>query len=273
MRILAVDDEKLPPEALADAIEKAEPAAEIFCFRSGKAALTFAAQTPCEVAFLDIHMRDMDGFLLAKELKRIDPTVNIIFATSCSEYALVALELHCSGYLMKPITPEKVRRELGDLRYPIRQKGQQRVYFQAFGNFEVFVDGIPVKFKYEKTRELLAFPVDRGTLCTNGEIMAALWDKTISRSYLRMLRKDLTDTFQKAGCGDVIMQKRGSLAIVPERVSCDYYDWARGEPQACNAYRGEYMTQYSWSEITHGTLEALGEKSKGFLTKIRQETL
>ena len=129
------------------------------------------------------------------------------------------------------------------------------------------MDGIPVKFKYEKTRELLAFPVDRGTLCTNGEIMAALWDKTISRSYLRMLRKDLTDTFQKAGCGDVIMQKRGSLAIVPERVSCDYYDWARGEPQACNAYRGEYMTQYSWSEITHGTLEALGEKCKGFLTK------
>lgn len=134
MRILAVDDEKLLPEALADAIGKAEPAAEIFCFRSGKAALTFAAQTPCEVAFLDIHMRDMDGFLLAKELKRIDPTVNIIFATSCSEYALVALELHCSGYLMKPITPEKVRRELGNLRYPIRQKGQQRVYFQAFGN-------------------------------------------------------------------------------------------------------------------------------------------
>ena len=107
------------------------------------------------------------------------------------------------------------------------------------------MDGIPVKFKYEKTRELLAFLVDRGTLCTNGEIMAALWDKTISGSYLRMLRKDLTDTFQKAGCGDVIMQKRGSLAIVPERVSCDYYDWARGEPQACNAYRGEYMTQYS----------------------------
>ena len=43
MRILAVDDEKLLPEALADAIGKAEPASEIFCFRSGKSALTFAA--------------------------------------------------------------------------------------------------------------------------------------------------------------------------------------------------------------------------------------
>ena len=252
MRILAVDDEKLLLEALADAIGKAEPAAEIFCFRSGKEALTFAAQTPCEVAFLDIHMRDMDGILLAKELKCINPTVNIIFATGCSEYALDALDLHCSGYLMKPVTPEKVRRELDDLRYPIRQK---RVYFQTFGNFEVFVDGIPVKFKYEKTRELLAYLVDRGTFCTNGGIMSVLWEKSVSDSYLRMLRKDLTDTFQRAGCGDILVQKRGSLAIVPERVACDYYDWKRGEPQACNAYRGEYMTQYSWSEITHATLE------------------
>lgn len=255
MKILAVDDKKLPLEALAEAIERAEPASEIFCFRSGKEALDFAAQTPCEVAFLDIHMRDMDGILLAKKLKLIDPMVNIIFATGYSEYAPDAIELHCSGYLMKPITPEKVRRELDDLRHPIRQGARKRVLFQTFGNFEVFVDGIPVIFKYDKTKELLAYLVDRGTFCTNGEIMAALWEGTISGSYFRMLRKDLTDTFQEAGCKEILIQKRGSLAIVPEQVECDYYNWKRGDPQALNAYRGEYMTQYSWSEFTHGALE------------------
>lgn len=255
MKILAVDDKKLPLEALEEAIQKAEPAAEIFGFRSAAEALDFAAGTSCDAAFLDIHMRDMDGIVLAKKLKLMNPKLNIIFATGYSEYATDALELHCSGYLMKPITPEKVRRELDDLRYPIRQEAQKRVYFQTFGNFEVFVDGIPVKFKYEKTRELLAYLVDRGTFCTNGEIMSVLWEENVSDSYLRMLRKDLTDTFQKAGCGGILMQKRGSIAIVPELVACDYYDWKRGEPQALNAYRGEYMTQYSWSEITHGALE------------------
>jgi hypothetical protein len=38
-------------------------------------------------------------------------------------------------------------------------------------------------------------------------------------------------------------------------VDCDYYDWKKGKPWAINAYRGEYMSQYSWAELTHGTLE------------------
>ena len=33
------------------------------------------------------------------------------------------------------------------------------------------------------------------------------------------------------------------------------YAWKCDDPQALNAYRGEYMTQYSWSEFTHGALE------------------
>lgn len=255
MRVLAVDDKKLPLEALTEAIRKAEPTAEIFSFRSGREALAFAAQTPCEVAFLDIDMRDINGISLAKELKLLDPKVNIIFATGYYEYATDALTLHCSGYLMKPITPEDVRRELDDLRHPVLPAAQKRLQIQTFGNFEVFLDGAPVKFKYDKTKELLAYLVDRGTFCTNGEIMAALWEENVSDSYLRMLRKDLTDTLRKGGCGDILIQKRGSLAIATEKVSCDYYDWKRGMVYAINAYRGEYMTQYSWSEFTHGNLE------------------
>lgn len=255
MRILAVDEKKHSLENLADAIRKAEPTAELFCFRDGVAALDFAAHSPCQVAFLDIPMRDMDGILLAKKLKGMNPAVNIILAADCGDYAIDAVGLHCSGYLLEPITPEKVRRELDDLRYPLRQNPEKRISIQTFGNFEVFADGIPVKFKYDKAKELLAYLVDRGTFCTNGEIMAALWDKSVSGSYLRMLRKELTDTFRKIGCGDLLIQKRGSIAIVPEQVACDYYDWKRGDPQARNAYRGEYMTQYSWSELTHGALE------------------
>lgn len=71
-----------------------------------------------------------------------------------------------------------------------------------------------------------------------------------SISYLRMLRKD--------HCKNILTQKRGSLAIVLERVACDYHGRKRGVPQTLNAYRGEYMTQYSHSEITYGALKAMG---------------
>lgn len=254
MIILALDDKLLALEALVTAIEKAEPTAKVFGCRTAAEALSFAAETSCDVAFLDIDMQQgMNGIALAKELKLRYPRINIVFATGYHEYAADALDLHCSGYLMKPITPEKVRRELDDLRHPVERTGEKRVRFQTFGNFEVYIDEQPVKFRYEKAKELLAYLVDRGTFCTNKEIMAALWEKDASDSYLRTLRKEIVDTLRRFGCEEIVIQQRGKMSIVPELVECDSYAWKQGDPKALNAYRGEYMRQYSWGEFSLGT--------------------
>jgi two-component system LytT family response regulator len=37
-------------------------------------------------------------------------------------------------------------------------------------------------------------------------------------------------------------------------VDCDYYNFLRGNRSATNSYRGEYMTQYSWAEVTRSAL-------------------
>ena len=38
------------------------------------------------------------------------------------------------------------------------------------------------------------------------------------------------------------------------KVDCDYYNFLRGDRSAFNSYRGEYMTQYSWAEVTRSAL-------------------
>ncbi|MGL4282475.1 hypothetical protein [Eubacterium aggregans] len=45
------------------------------------------------------------------------------------------------------------------------------------------------------------------------------------------------------------------MGIIVEQIQCDYYDWLAGKASGINAYRGEYMSQYSWGEETHGVLE------------------
>lgn len=254
MIVYAVDDKKMPLEALCDAIRKAEPGAELHCFRTSEDALQTLGETPCDVAFLDINLPGMNGIELAKEMKIRCPEINIIFATGYNQYASSALELHCSGYLMKPITPEKVRRELDDLRHPVFPKADRRVRVQTFGNFEVYIDEQPVRFHYEKSRECLAYLIDRKSLCSNQELMAVIWDNEISSSYLRMVRKDLLDSFREKGCEDVFIRQRGKLGVDANRISCDYYDWQKGIPTALNLYLGEYMAQYSWAEFTQGEL-------------------
>ena len=132
----------------------------------------------------------------------------------------------------------------------------KKVRFLCFGNFEVLIDGQPVRFRYDRTKELLAYLVDRnGTLCTNGEIMAMLWGDKSSPSYFRTLINDMKDTFSEAGCEDIFMQQRGKIGIVREKVDCDYYDWLDGQPHAVNLYHGEYMAQYGWSEFTNSGIE------------------
>lgn len=49
-----------------------------------------------------------DGWnYLKRRLKAINPKINIIFTLGYMEYAVNAIALRVSGYVTKPITPEK----------------------------------------------------------------------------------------------------------------------------------------------------------------------
>ena len=78
MKILAVDYEKLELDVLLDAIREAAPGAEIHAFQSGEKALEYAETDMCEVAFLEMRLREMTGLEVALQLKKYGPT-SILF--------------------------------------------------------------------------------------------------------------------------------------------------------------------------------------------------
>lgn len=177
MKIIAVDDEEIALENLESAIHEAKPSAEVAAFDKSSAALAYASENKCEAAFLDINMGGISGIALAKKLKLVNPEINIIFTTGYSEYALEAVGMHASGYILKPITPEKVLYELNDLRFPLSASDCKRLRIQCFGNFDAFMGQKPVTFKYSKAKEMLAYLVDRnGAMCGNNEIISVLWE-------------------------------------------------------------------------------------------------
>ena len=256
MKIIAVDDERIALEGLLDVISEAAPEAELNGFEYPEDALEFVDAHDCNIAFLDVEMAEMSGVELAEQLKMRNSDINIIFATGFEEYRKEAYDLHASGYLTKPITVEKVRRELNDLRRPIPKRRRLRV--QTFGNFEAYIDGMPIAFKYSKTKEVLAYLIDRkGALSTSGELQAVIFeDDAGHESYMKSLRRDLLETLEAIGCGNVIAQQRGKLGVVPDNLDCDYYDWCDGKRMGI-IWNGEYMAQYSWSEYTAGVLERM----------------
>lgn len=260
MRILAVDDEILMLERLMRCIKEAAPGAEVISFQKSTECLSYVSEHQADVAFLDIRMRMMDGMELARQIKLLQPNMNIIFTTGYSDCIYDAVsEIRCSGYILKPVTTEQIARELENLRHPIEAKPKSKVHMQCFGNFEVFVDGKVLPIEPAKAKELLAYLIDRkGAMCSNAEIIAELWEDDADHySYLKKCKKALVSSLTKADCKEVLISQRGSIGVDRDAFTCDYYDWLEGTAGGINAYRGQYMAQYSWGEITNASLDRI----------------
>lgn len=259
MQVLAVDDEPNSLHLLTQSILAVAKDAQVADFTDPAAALRWAMENPCDVAFLDIELGSMDGIELGKKLKERNPKINLIFVTGYLDYAVPAYALHASGYLTKPARQDAIRVELENLRYPMpRPQTGKRLVVHCFGNFEVFYCGKPLTFRRSKTKELFAFLIDRnGARVTPGEICARLWEDGSTdkqqKDYLRHLVMDLSQTLEQIGESDVFVRTRGGYNINPSLLECDYYDYLNNVPYAVRAYQGEYMQQYSWAEERIGS--------------------
>lgn len=244
MNIIAVDDEAIALKGLISSIQKVVPRAKIFGFERGADALAFTEQNPCDVAFLDIQMSGINGLELARRLCEQKPKTNIVFVTGYREYTAEAFELLASGYIMKPVTVEDIKKQMENLRYFI-QEDTKRIKVQCFGNFEVYLDDEPVQFGFLKSKEMLAYLIDRkGALCSNNEIVAAIFEEDISESYFRRIRLDLLSALPN----EIFTRQRGQMGLNISKISCDYYDYLEGKNK--KAEIAEYMHQFSWSEVT-----------------------
>ncbi len=263
MLIFAIDDEPKMLDMLHTSIAEAEQGAEIMDF--GKSSEVLDAiekrQLRPDIVFSDIRMPGIDGLELAVKIKTYSPNTKIIFVTGYSDYALDAFEIHANGYIMKPIESERIRAEIDSLVLPFQsQKGKLRV--KCFGIFEIFWQDKPLDFERRQTKELFAYLIDReGAYCYAEEVIDILWedetDMKKTKHRLRNLINDLKNTFHNIGCDDVLIRKSGSLAINCDMVDCDYYRMLKGDMSAVNLYRGEYMKQYDWAQLTEGKLHFL----------------
>ena len=255
MKAIAVDDEIYMLEALQKAVNASSDIEKLEAFSSCSAALTYATENPVDVAFLDINMRGIGGLGLAEKLHELQPLCKIVFCTGHEEYAVPAFQLHVSGYLMKPITPEAVQKEIDHIKGV--KVTEKLLTIQCFGNFEVLHNGQSLPFKRTKTKELLAVLVDRnGAGMTAKQICTILFpedtDDAKNAAYLRQLVLDLKNTLKTIRAEDVLQHDTPYYRIDTNLVRCDYLSFLEtGKP----AFHGEYMTQYSWAEATCAMLQ------------------
>lgn len=143
----------------------------------------------------------------------------------------------------------------------VREKewNHSMLQIQTFGNFEVFYQGRPVIFSRAKSKELLAYLIDRrGATVTTAEACGILWeDKEYNFSLQRQFQtivSDLIKSLKTYKFEHIVYRRRNCLSVDVSRLDCDVYKLLEGDPMAKENYSGEYMSNYSWAEMTAGFL-------------------
>lgn len=85
---------------------------EIFLYESGEDLLSALKKISFKVIFLDIYMMALNGIDTAREIRRFDKEVQIIFITTSPDHAISSYEVRALHYLMKPVSYSKMEKVL-----------------------------------------------------------------------------------------------------------------------------------------------------------------
>ena len=96
----------------------------------------------------------------------------------------------------------------------------------------------------------------------NGLGLARMIQKLQPRCNIIVVTEHPEHALEDAGVTGLLIRGRSTLAIDTGKVDCDYYNFLKGDRSAINSYRGEYMTQYSWAEVTRSALRQQASAQK-----------
>ena len=259
MKVICVDDEPLAVEytlgqcALLPEIDEAKG------FTEAQSALDWLGEHTADLAILDINMPQIDGIALAARIKQARPETAILFLTAYKEYAFDAYAVHPAGYLLKPVSQDKLAEEVRYACGETRRSSPAHIRIKTFGTFDVYADDRPVSFKLARSKEILAYLVDKqGSGVTRSELFAAIWEDNLydrkRQKQLDVYIRSLRESLQEYGIPEIMEMEKGVLRVKPETFACDAYLFCLGDSDAINSYRGEYMSSYSWASMTEAIL-------------------
>lgn len=116
-KIAVCDDEKPIREGIRDMLDRyaVQNGHTIQCTLFDSAtALLRNYHADFDVLFLDISMQGLDGMEAAREIRKFDSQVCIIFVTSMQQYAIQGYRVHAFGFVTKPMNYQELSMELDE---------------------------------------------------------------------------------------------------------------------------------------------------------------
>lgn len=122
--VIMVDDNKVVLNGGMPIIEEVIPNAAVTGFTKPSEAVAYAKTNRVTLAFLDIEMADISGLDVYRDLLKINPRTNVVYLTEYKDYSFDAWDTGAVGFMLKPLTPEGVKKQLKKLKFPFLTGGE-----------------------------------------------------------------------------------------------------------------------------------------------------
>ena len=122
--VIMVDDNKVVLNGGMPIIEEVIPNATVTGFTKPSEAVEYAKANRVTLAFLDIEMADISGLDVYRDLLKINPRTNVVYLTEYKDYSFDAWDTGAVGFMLKPLTPEGVKKQLKKLKFPFLTGGE-----------------------------------------------------------------------------------------------------------------------------------------------------
>ena len=193
-RVAICDDSQRDAEyvlsLLTNWAKKNQIAIQTECFPSAESFLFhYAEDKTYDILLLDIEMGKMDGVTMAREIRRDNQTVQIVFITGYSDYISEGYEVAALHYLMKPVNREKLLTVL-DRAMEKRKQEERCLNLEAYGEM--------VRIPFYEIRYL--------DVHQNYVTVHAKAEYTVKRT-LGDFEKELDDRFCRVGRGMILNLK------------------------------------------------------------------
>jgi len=133
-KCLIVDDEPLAVEVIESHLDKIETLELVGTCKNAFEVYNFLQDNKVDLMFLDIHMPEMKGTDLIKNLKN---PPKVILTTAYREYALESYELNVLDYLLKPISFDRFMQGIN--KYFDSASASSDISFHEKSNEESFI--------------------------------------------------------------------------------------------------------------------------------------
>lgn len=106
MKALVIDDEELARKRVLNLLEEIDEIEILGECSNGKTAIKRINAEKPDLIFLDINMKDMNGFEVLKQVE-VSPKPIVIFVTAYDNYALKAFDVEAFDFLLKPFKDDR----------------------------------------------------------------------------------------------------------------------------------------------------------------------